>query len=571
MYLDKVLLKDFGQFHNKELEPGPGINVISGDEDGLLADFTEAMLYGIKPSFFAGDRVDPLEKRRPSAQNALDTGSFSGKLYMVKDGDRVLVEREFLKRNPTLSVLDLSTGREMIPRKRDTLYGTLTDVPQGDFNGGLVMDCERLNGEDAPDKIRNLVCDLAETGTTRFHLDNALAELMRRRATKDSGEVDAQIEDIDASLLDYDGVEEELEAVRDQIREVEDEFAIETARRKREARKLIDTRTGEAKYVENKDVNEDLDALAENRIFLDAELMKELEPEKKLTDRWYIILLTMLFVTGVIAALVYILPFDEPVRYIFIGCTVFFEIVTVVSGLFEKGVFDGEVAPPTEEEFKRIIYDLERKNEAYEDVEIDMSFAKEFLDKKDKLRETEKDLSERLETKNGLKEQRKELVTVKRRLSEDRTSVTLAVNTLNELVKKKTAKNRYYINGCVGKYIGAFTGGVYTDARITSDRRLVVKDTLGRALDIMHAESACVSGIGLAVYAALIEKLNKDRLPVIIKGAAALGTEDKTRLLAACGNGEIAADQFIFADASSGELDAFIASSGIEYRSLNLV
>ena len=571
MYLDKVLLKDFGQFHNKELEPAPGINVVRGDDDGLMADFSEAMLYGIKPSFFAGDRVDPLEKRRPSEQDAFASGSFAGKFYMVKDGKRILVEREFLKRNPTLSVLDLSSGREMIPSKRDTLYGTLTEVSQGEFNGGLCMDCTRLTGEDAPEKIRNLVCDLAETGTTRFHLDAALAELMRRRETKDSSGIDAQMEQIDESLLGYDGVEEELEAVRDSIKEVEDEFAIETARRKREARKLIDTRTGEAKYIDNKEVNEDLDALAENRVFLDAELLKELEPEKKLTDRWWMILLAMVFVLGVIAALVYILPFDDPVRLVFIGFTVLMELVTVVSGLFAKGVFDGEVAPPTEEEFKRIIYDLERKNEAYEDVEIDMSFAKEFLDKKDKLRETEKDFEERLATKNSLKEQRKELVAVKRRLSEDRTSVTLAVNTLNDIVKKKTSKNRYYINVCVSKYIGAFTGGEYTDARITGDRRLVVKDSLGRALDIKHADSSKVPGIGLAVYAALIEKLNKDRLPVIVNGASALSEADRSLLVTACNNGGIAADQFFFAEETGTDFGTFLDNSGIEYRSLSLV
>lgn len=570
MYLDKVLLKDFGKFHNKELEPGPGINVVSGDDDGLMADFTEAMLYGIKPSFFAGDRVDPLEKRRPSEQNTLASGSFSGKFYMVKDGSRILVEREFLKRNPTLSVLDLKSGREIVPVKRDTLYKTLTEVPQGAYSGGICIDCTKLSGEDAPEKIRDLVCDIAETGTTRFHIDAAMAELMRRRDAKDSSDIDARLDEIDKNLLEYDGAEEQLEAVRDSIKEVEDEFAIETAKRKREARKLIDTRTGEAKYIDNKDVNEDLDALSESRVFLNAEILKELEPEKALTDRWYMILLTALFVFGVIAALVFILPFTNLVRYIFLGCTAFFELITVVSGLFEKGVFDGEVAPPTEEEFKRIIYDLERKNEAYEDVEIDMSFAKDFLDKKDKLRETEKVFEERLAAKNSLKEQRKELVAVKRRLSEDRTAVTLAVNTLNELVAGRTAENRYYINGCIKKYIGAFTDGMYTDARITGDRRLVLKDSLGRALDIKHAESSRVPGIGLAVYATLIEKLNRDRLPVVVNGASFLSEEDRRLLVTACGNGGIAADQFFFADASGTELSTFLDGCGIAYRELKL-
>ena len=155
-------------------------------------------------------------------------------------------------------------------------------------------------------------------------------------------------------------------------------------------------------------------------------------------------------------------------------------------------------------------------------------------------------------------------------MSEDRTAVTLAVNTLNELVAGRTAENRYYINGCIKKYIGAFTDGMYTDARITGDRRLVLKDSLGRALDIKHAESSRVPGIGLAVYATLIEKLNRDRLPVVVNGASFLSEEDRRLLVTACGNGGIAADQFFFADASGTELSTFLDGCGIAYRELKL-
>ena len=79
-----------------------------------------------------------------------------------------------------------------------------------------------------------------------------------------------------------------MQTVRKQIEENDQEFAMETARRKREARRLIDTSKG-VKYEDNEELNEHLDSLQENSVFLDADLLADYKPEKKLTDRWWII------------------------------------------------------------------------------------------------------------------------------------------------------------------------------------------------------------------------------------------------------------------------------------------
>ena len=49
MYFSKLLLKDFGKFHNREINLKPGVNVVYGTRNAgksTVADFEYATLYG---------------------------------------------------------------------------------------------------------------------------------------------------------------------------------------------------------------------------------------------------------------------------------------------------------------------------------------------------------------------------------------------------------------------------------------------------------------------------------------------------------------------------------------------
>ena len=81
MYLNKLLLNDFGKFHNKEINLEPGINVVYGaknDGKTTIADFEYGMLYGV--SAFPETTADDLMCRKP-----IDRRGFTGKAYIKKD------------------------------------------------------------------------------------------------------------------------------------------------------------------------------------------------------------------------------------------------------------------------------------------------------------------------------------------------------------------------------------------------------------------------------------------------------------------------------------------------------
>ena len=104
MYFSKLLLKDFGKFHNRDINLKPGVNVVYGTRNAgksTVADFEYATLYGI--GTFPEMEDDDLAHHKP-----MDGHGFSGKAYVIKDGDEYLVERSFRKHNMTTTSFDES-------------------------------------------------------------------------------------------------------------------------------------------------------------------------------------------------------------------------------------------------------------------------------------------------------------------------------------------------------------------------------------------------------------------------------------------------------------------------------
>lgn len=272
------------------------------------------------------------------------------------------------------------------------------------------------------------------------------------------------------------------------------------------------------KYEENDELNENLDSLAQNSVFLDADLIKDYKEEKKLTDKMWFILLTGAFVIAVITAMVYILPFENGVRQLFVICTTLFVIVTIVEGLYAKGVFDGEVQTPSEEEFKRIIYDLERKNETFEDVEIDMSFATAFMDRKSKFRELEKTLLDHQQRRCELLDEQSVLSRKRDCIEREIHAVNLAINTINEMSLQITEE----LSGLLGKgmsdIVMKMTDGRYEDVRIDDNRCIMVKtDNTFMPFESVRPED--MRQIYVAVRIGIARAMCRNRMPVILDEA----------------------------------------------------
>ena len=234
-------------------------------------------------------------------------------------------------------------------KHKNSLYESLTGVDKKTYSDALYIR-QQKDTENEAEELNTFVTNLATTGSSNLDKRRALAILRDQKNALDVTETEQQIAELKEELKQYDGDEEALKEVRKKIADNDEEFAIETAKRKREARRLIDTEKG-TKYEEDDELNEHLDSLQENSVFLDADLLKDYKAPKKLTDRWWMIALTGLLVIGVIAALVYILPFDDGVRQLFVVCTALFVVMTIVDGLHRKrragwrksGTFGGRI------------------------------------------------------------------------------------------------------------------------------------------------------------------------------------------------------------------------------------
>lgn len=549
MYLNKLLIKNFGKFNNKEIVLTPGINVIKGEKESgktTVKDFIVSMLYGFTNCALNEKNNNKFETYKPK-----DGSVYSGKAY-IKDGEQTyFVERSFAKKNSRTSVLELKSGRD-IKLENENLDGKIFDCCRDDFVNGMCIDDR---DKDYDGYLKNDLEKLIASGTSSIDIERSIRFLKKKRKEYDTSAIVENIDIIDSELEDFEDVDKKLKATRKKIRDVEEELAIETARRKREARRLIQTKTSEEddnsekddkednkeeielsdNKKDNKETSESKDnitdkpdaASGENsdekkkddnkNIFLDADLIKDYKPDKKLTDRIWFIILTGLFVIGVISAVVYILPFDNAVRQIFVICTVLFVIVTIVEGLYAKGIFDEEIKTPSEDEFKRIIYELERKTETYEEVDIDMSFAQVYIDRREKYTDEEREILKDMVRRDELKEERKAQEMKLDASKKEIHAINLAINTINDLSKDISKNFGYMINNNISDIIKKLSDNSFNDLYINEDNKLMVMGNNGY-IDINSLDEVGMKQVYLSIRFAIARSMSDYRMPVLFDG-----------------------------------------------------
>lgn len=540
MYFNKLLVKNFGKFNNRELELKKGLNLIYGENESgktTIKEFIVGMLYGIDKSRGLGARLDNYELRKP-----LDGRGYAGKAYVQYNGKNHLIERSFLRHNKKITVMDIQSGREIKLKEKNSLHGTMFDTDRNTYVNTLCIgEHGAAPGKELANKLGNYLGNLSATGSADIDKTYAIEQLKEERRKYDIKPIQHQLDDISEELAEYEGNDEAIKEIRDQIAELEQEFAMEVARRKREARRLIETEKNlnfdeeeeieESENVEKAEETEDtveeqpqesavkklghMFSKKEERVFLDSDLWEDYKPEKKLTDRIWFIILTGIFVIAVIAAMVYILPFEKGVRQLFIICTGLFVVVTIVEGLYAKGVFDGDVNTPSEEEFREMIYQLERKTESYEDVEIDMSFAEEYAERKTELCVIEKELLDKRVRRQALNEEFAVLSGKREEIEREIHAINLAINTINEVSARIHDDLGYLINDNISDIVSKITNGKYSDVYLDENLHVMVRDG-DDFVGIEYLSAGTMEQIYLAVRLSVARLLCRDKMPLII-------------------------------------------------------
>ena len=544
MYLTKLLIRDFGKFHNKSMDLTPGINIIFGTEDSgksTVRDFLVGLMYGIPRREGITKVRSNYELRKPKHSN-----NYSGSAYIQTDDNTYLVDRSFLAGARKASVLDVGSGREVRLNNADTISGTICETDKNTF---LDTKCIAVDDDsDVKKDMQDYLTNITLTGTSNIDKVKAIRYLENEKKSHIPKPLIRRLDELDERIAEYDTVDDDIAAIESEIKTLNEEFVMEAERRKRVARRMVENEDGTVTYENDAEIDEKIDRITERQTdiggskrAIDKEEQKRKEQEKEekkdipFYDRIPVILGAGLFVILFITAIVYILPFEDVIRKLFIIFTCVFVLFTIIDGFKAKGYFDSksETETPDEEEFKKVLTELREEAQEQEETEIDMAFAKEYQEKKAALREQENALIERRNERNKLRHEFDMVFKKKSELEDEINAIDLAIakiNSLSDRFREDAFKN---LLGNVSRYIGSLSQGEFSELTFDDKGDIILKADYG-FVPLWRLTDADAGKVYLAVRLSIAKYLAKERMPLIIDGTTMLENSSEVKSLVDC-------------------------------------
>ena len=516
MYINKLFLKEFGKFYNKEIKLDKGVNVLSGDKSAgksTVRDFIAGMFFGIDKSRSLSANAISYDERKPKGGNG-----YSGKLHVTKDSSSYLMERNFQMTTDGASLTDIESGKDVRLKTKNSYRDVLFDMDKSTYMDVFsVAPSQQLGSTDKEicDRMAEQLKNLKETGCSGLNKTAVLSYLENERKRFDNQKELIKMEELEACMDELGDVDKELEDIRQARRDELDSYNMEIARLKREARQLMDE-----KQAEIPDEDEDRER---SRIFLEVEAIDEADDikesqkkrkEKKLTDNIFVIMGTGMLVVAIVVIAVHLVGFQKSIQQLFTICTIAFVAITIIDGLFRKGVFDGN-AVPDEEEFKRTIYEMGRATESRTvRVEIDRVFQEEHDKKLDSLKFQEHDAAIKRDRYYELKEKRDAIFEKYDALETEKKAIDTAIGLINSLSDE--CENTFAgIDGRIGSMLKLISGDVFEEAKLDDTMHVSVKKD-GHFFRAEFLGRQAVNQIYLAVRLALAEAVGTGGLPLIL-------------------------------------------------------
>jgi len=177
MKITRLVLSDFGKFHQEEFRLSPGLNIATGaNESGktTLRRFIRSMFYGLERERGIKARKDDYSRLKP-----WEYGRFQGILEFTAEGREYRLFRNFLTTEKQLVLTDLTTGRKLDhPAEALRRFGLTSEVVYTNtFWVGNSCSTEELLGTELKDYLANL----AYSGGAGLNLQKSLEWLTVRK------------------------------------------------------------------------------------------------------------------------------------------------------------------------------------------------------------------------------------------------------------------------------------------------------------------------------------------------------------------------------------------------------
>ncbi len=457
MRITRLVLSDFGKFHQEEFLLSPGLNIATGaNESGktTLRRFIRSMFYGLERERGIKARNDEYTRLKP-----WEYGRFQGMLEFEAEGKHYRLFRNFLTTEKEVRLTELSSGREIAePSQFLRKLGLQSEaVYTNTFWVGNACMTEELLGTELKDYLVNL----AYHGGSGLNLQKSLAWLSGQRKELLKRVPEKELTDCMEVLLKENVWKEQIEDMR----------------------RSLEGKLGRQKELETaiRKEKEQLELVAPKR------KQAEKEERKKFTGERLLILSGLL--AAVLAGTVFFLP-GWQLRLAGWICAVAALACGLVVGLPMKraGKLAGQEKEALGEQMTAITFQLE---EQYQELT-------ELLPKLEQDKFRLEQAEEQLNHCEITKERYEELKQQKQALEKEAAAVALAAENLEQLSDELYAEFGTKFATALSDYARAFTDSVYKT--LTADEDLKLRAvTENRSLELSEVSF----GTGEQFYLAL--------------------------------------------------------------------
>lgn len=238
MILNRLLLKNFGRFQNKEIFFKEGINVIYGENESgksTLHSFIQGSFFGIRRMRGRASRTDRYTRYAPWE----NPGWYQGSVTFTCGGKSFRLERNFARPSEA-AVLFCETDGELLSVEDGDLDMLLGNISETAYQNTVSVEQAKSRTEEGLYReIREYLSDFQGSGDLRFDPDRALELLKEKKKVWEKKEKEMFAEKEKAEQEVQYAIyheQEEIEQVRKRLAELKEPEQENTARQEKPVR-----------------------------------------------------------------------------------------------------------------------------------------------------------------------------------------------------------------------------------------------------------------------------------------------------------------------------------------------
>lgn len=541
MRFNHLKINGFGKLNKKELELGPGINVIYGENEAgksTLMKFLTAMLYGASKNK-NGKSIPDFDRYKPWGLE-----EFSGRLeYTLDSGENFDIYREFKKKNPVIydgNKKDITKEFKENKSKGIAFFEEQTGIDEETYLSTAIIEQEEVKlAQSSQNAIIQKISNKVSSGDDNISYKKTMALITKLQGDK-VGTDRTQNKPINR-------VNAEISKLEAKVRELED---IKRATKSSDTELEIFKKNIE-QYEREKD--EKLKNLSENSA---QEEVQEVPKKAPILDYAIlgililIVALLLVFLENKIIGLVSLIaPAFQIVRL----------VINDQKQVEAKHLAEEEESKAKEEKINLITEDIKAYEKEIEKMKKDL-YEIEFSKKSDE---------KSLEELPNLVQQLDSLYEEKAELERLNSSYNIAKECL-ELAYEEVKKNispQFSYNLC--KTMEKISDGKYSFVKVTEDEGLVVELENGQYVSADRLSVGTIDQLYLSLRLSAVGEVSNEVLPIMLDEAFAYFDNERLRNVLEYLAKEYSDHQILIFTCSNRE-EAILDALDIDYNFINV-